>query len=48
MLFYKVADCSRLQEIDQELQTLLPGKNTNVLNPIEINQSFRMLRKLFS
>ena len=26
MLFYKVVDCSRLQEIDQELQTLLPGK----------------------
>ena len=25
-LFYKVVDCSRLQEIDQELQTLLPGK----------------------
>ena len=26
VLFYKVVDCSRLREIDQELQTLLPGK----------------------
>ena len=25
-LYYKVVDCSRLREIDQELQTLLPGK----------------------
>ena len=40
MLFYKVVDCSRLQEIDQELQTLLPGKNSNVLNPIEITGVF--------
>ena len=31
MLYYKVVDCSRLQEIDQELENLLPGKNTNVL-----------------
>ena len=26
VLFYKVVDCSRLREIDQELRTLLPGK----------------------
>lgn len=26
-LYYKVVDCSRLREIDQELQTLLPGKS---------------------
>ena len=25
-LYYKIVDCSRLREIDQELQTLLPGK----------------------
>ena len=26
VLYYKVVACSRLREIDQELQTLLPGK----------------------
>lgn len=26
-LYYKVVNCSRLREIDQELQTLLPGKS---------------------
>ena len=25
-LYYKEIDCSKLREIDQELQTLLPGK----------------------
>ena len=38
VLYYKVVDCSRLQEIDQELQTLLPGKILTfyLVNPIEI------------
>ena len=38
VLFYKVVDCSRLREIDQELQTLLPGKILTFynVNPIEI------------
>lgn len=26
-LYYKVVDCSRLREIDKELQALLPGKS---------------------
>lgn len=26
ILYYKVVDCSRLREIDDELQRLLPGK----------------------
>ena len=45
VLYYKVVDCSRLQEIDQELENLLPGKNTNVLQRYYL---FRMLRKLIN
>lgn len=41
VLYYKVVDCSRLQEIDQELQTLLPGK-------ILTFYLFPMLRKLIN
>lgn len=32
--YYKIVDCSRLREIDQELQTLLPGKI--LIKPSEI------------